>query len=90
MQDTTHTDHEPNSVESVGLRTFFKIANLWALTRQQQAILLGIRDCDVLANECDPRFIEPPNSETMIRVSYVLGIYKQLNTLLPIPSHADG
>ena len=90
MQDTTHSDHEPNSVESVGLRTFFKIANLWALTRQQQTILLGIQDHGALTNECDSGFIEPRNSDTMIRVSYVLRIYKQLNTLLPIPSHADG
>lgn len=90
MHDITHTNHDSDSVWRVGLRTFFKITNLWALTQEQQAILLGIQDCDALASHCDSVFIEPLNSEAMIRVSYVLGIYKQLNTLLPIPSHADG
>lgn len=90
MQDIGQTNHDLDSISEVGLRTFFNITNLWALTPEQQKTLLGIQDCDAFANQFDPKLIEPLNVETMIRISYVLGIYKQLNTLLPIPSHADG
>lgn len=82
-------NHDLILKSEVALRTFFNITNLWALTPEQQKTLLGIQDCDTVGNQCDSRLMEPLATETMLRISYVLGIYKRLNTLLPIPSHAD-
>lgn len=82
-------NHDLILKSEVALRTFFNITNLWALTPEQQKTLLGIQDCNAVVSQYDSKLIEPLDAETMLRISYVLGIYKRLNTLLPIPSHAD-
>jgi hypothetical protein len=71
------------------LRTFFAIAEAWRLTNDEAMKLLG----------------DPPRStfyewkragegrlarDTLERISYVLGIYKALQILLPDPAAADG
>ncbi|MGA8277711.1 MAG: MbcA/ParS/Xre antitoxin family protein [Rhodanobacteraceae bacterium] len=70
------------------LRTFFRIADLWRLTAGEQRHLLG-----------DP----PPSTffkwkqghrgtlsrDVLERISYMLGIYKALEILLPAPERAD-
>ena len=70
------------------LRTFFRIADAWQLSGDEARTLLG----------------SPPRStfyawkkagqgqldrDTLERVSYVLGIYKALQILLPDPAAAD-
>ena len=70
------------------LRTYFRIADAWKLTNDEARKLLG----------------DPPRStyflwkkngggplarDTLERVSYVLGIYKALQILLPDPVAAD-
>jgi Protein of unknown function (DUF2384) len=71
------------------LRAFFRIAEAWGLNTAQQRSLLG----------------SPPSStyfkwkkqgdgalprDVLERISYVLGIYKALQILLPDPLRADG
>jgi hypothetical protein len=71
------------------LRAFFRIAEAWGLNTAQQRSLLG----------------SPPSStyfkwkkqgdgalprDVLERISYVLGIYKALQILLPDPHRADG
>lgn len=89
MTDIAQTDRNLDSMADVGLRTFFKIARLWKLTPEQEAMLLGLQSKDSLTDLSDSGFLKPLGPETIIRISYVLGIYKQLNTLLPIPANAD-
>ncbi len=75
-------------VSGPALRTFFRIANSWDLAIDETRALLG----------------EPPRStffewkrngeaklsrDTLERISYVLGIYKALQILLPDPKAAD-
>src|SRR5438132_12903255 len=70
------------------LRTFFRIADAWTLSSEEARTLLG----------------GPPRStyfvwkktghgqlgrDTLERISYVLGIYKALQILLPDPGAAD-
>jgi Protein of unknown function (DUF2384) len=70
------------------LRTFFRIAEAWQLSTDEARALLG----------------DPPRStffawkkagggplprDTLERISYVLGIYKALQILLPEPAAAD-
>lgn len=76
------------STETAALNAFFRIADAWDLRVAEQRRLLG----------------EPPPStfykwkrdrhgalgrDTLERISYLLGIWKDLQILLPDPGHAD-
>lgn len=78
----------PDDLAGPALRTFFRIADAWNLSAAEARRLLG----------------DPPRStyfhwkrtgagqlsrDTLERVSYVLGIYKALQILLPQPDSAD-
>jgi hypothetical protein len=79
---------QPERLAGPALRTFFRIADAWRLSGDEARILLG----------------SPPRStfyawkkagqgqldrDTLERVSYILGIYKALQILLPDPAAAD-
>ncbi|WP_417831619.1 MbcA/ParS/Xre antitoxin family protein [Terasakiella sp.] len=76
-------------MSGAGLRTFFNIADLWKLTGKECMTLLGVTnestyykwkknpDCCTLARD------------TLERLSYILGIYKALQILLPREDAAD-
>lgn len=78
----------PRPLSGPALRTFFRIADAWALSTDEARRLLG----------------DPPRStfflwkknrdghldrDTLERISYVLGIFKALQILLPDPAAAD-
>lgn len=70
------------------LRGFFRIAELWRLSVEEQMTLLGVtarstffkwkKDHDALLAK-----------DTLERISYILGIYKALQILLPNEAAAD-
>jgi hypothetical protein len=70
------------------LRAFLKIAELWNLSTEEQMTLLGVstrstffgwkKDGEALLSR-----------DTLERISYVLGIYKALQILLPDEKAAD-
>lgn len=70
------------------LRTFFNIAQLWDLSVDEQMTLLGLsarstffkwkKDSDVTLSR-----------DTLERISYIVGIYKSLQILLPDEGLAD-
>ena len=70
------------------LRTFFRIAALWSLSVDEQMTLLGVTARSTF-------FKWKKNSNTVLpkdaleRISYVLGIYKALQILLPDEKAAD-
>lgn len=70
------------------LRTFFRIAQLWDLSTDQQMTLLGVTARSTFfkwkkdANTALPK-------DTLERISYLLGIYKALQVLLPNEAAAD-
>jgi hypothetical protein len=74
---------------AAGLRTFFRIAERWKLTDNEQSSLLGLHDLSDLAElkSCARSAVSPDMLE---RISFVLGIFKAINTLLPVPQRADG
>jgi hypothetical protein len=71
-----------------GLRTFFRIAEQWGLSVEEQMRLLGLT-----ARSTYFKWKRDPNvtlsRDTLERISYVLGIYKALQILLPDPRAAD-
>jgi len=71
-----------------GLRAFTSIAEHWALTVADQLRLLGIASRSTFfkwRREHEPRLPQ----DTLERLSYILGIYKALQILLPDPGAAD-
>ncbi len=81
--------HDPKRVASAALQVFFNLSHRWHLNAKQERVLLG----------------EPPEStffawkahqtasrlsrDTLDRISYLMGIHKALNILLPSARAAD-
>ena len=70
------------------LRTFFNIAALWNLSVEEQLVLLGLgaRSTYFKWKGSPPASLPP---DTLERLSYILGIYKALQLLLPDERAAD-
>jgi hypothetical protein len=76
------------SLGGPGLRAFANIAEAWGLTVAEQLTLLGIASRSTFfkwRRELEPRLPQ----DTLERLSYLLGIYKSLQILLPDPKAAD-
>ena len=70
------------------LRTFFRIAALWNLSVAEQMTLLGVTARSTFFKwKKNPNTILP--KDTLERISYILGIYKALQILLPDETAAD-
>jgi hypothetical protein len=73
---------------AAGLRAFTGIAEAWRLTVAEQLVLLGLASRSTYFKwRRDPRPRLP--RDTLERLSYLLGIYKALQILLPDPAAAD-
>ena len=70
------------------LRTFLRIAELWRLSVDQQMVLLGVTARSTYFKwKRDPNAVLP--KDTLERISYILGVYKALQILLPDEMAAD-
>lgn len=89
--DETSTEELMADIKKLGgtaLRAYFRIAHLWKLGLREQWCLLG-----------KPPLLSfllwkltgtgTPGAGVILRISYILGIYKALQILLPVPSSAD-
>lgn len=79
---------DPKRVGGAALRTFFRIAQAWGLQAREERVLLG--------NPAPSTFFRwkkdkdgAVSRDVLERISYVLGIYKALQILLPRPESAD-
>ena len=70
------------------LRTFFSIADAWKLSAAERMVLLGVRSRSTfhLWREGKSGAL---STDTIERLSYLFGIYKALQILLPSPESAD-
>jgi hypothetical protein len=83
---------QPVSVErlaSAGLRTFFRIAALWQLSVDEQITLLGSPARSTYFRWKKEGATALPR-DVLERLSYVVGIFKALQVLLPDEAAADG
>lgn len=70
------------------LRTFFRIAELWELSVDDQMTLLGVTARSTFFKwKKDPNTVLP--RDTLERISYIVGVYKALQILLPNEKAAD-
>jgi len=77
-------------IAAAGLRAFGRIAELWRLSVDDQLCLLGQPSRSTFfAWRKHPERARLPR-DTLERLSYVLGIYKSLQILLPDGAAADG
>lgn len=70
------------------LRTFFAIADRWDLSTAERQRLLGLKPSSYFKHRRDPKSARL-SRDTLERISYVLGIYKALQILLPRKEAAD-
>lgn len=79
---------DPRRVARSALRAYFRIAKLWRLTLREERTLLG--GPNLWTFLCwKMTHIGAPAADVMKRISYVLGIFKALEILLPVPASAD-
>jgi hypothetical protein len=79
---------ERERLSGAGLRTFFRISELWDLPVEAQMALLGLRSRSTFFKwKRDPK--ARLDRDQLERISHVLGIYKALQILLPEPAAAD-
>jgi hypothetical protein len=84
-------DQDTESMDSLGgpaLQAFFKLADIWELTPKEQMILLGVSARSTFYKWKQNQDIHI-SRDTIERVSYLLGIYKSLQILLPGEQAAD-
>jgi hypothetical protein len=95
MQSSTahaaKAQNKPNKrdMSAAGLRAFFNIARDWGLGTDEQLVLLGSPGRSTFFKwKATPETAELKR-DTLERLSYLLGIYKALQILLPATTAAD-
>jgi hypothetical protein len=73
------------------LRTVFNILDAWGVKVKDWGSLLGVSQPTIFRWKANPALAGKANSRDLAeRLSYILGIYKALQILLPDPRVADG
>ena len=89
MASLTHLKPmDRKSLSGPALKAFFKIADLWELSVAEQMTLLGNPSRSAFFNWRKNHSGHLPK-DTLERISYLLGIYKALQVLLPSSQSAD-
>jgi hypothetical protein len=76
-------------MSAAGLRAFFKIADAWALSTEEQIVLLGVPGRSTFFKWKQSPETARLGRDTLERLSLILGIFKALQILLPEPAAAD-
>jgi hypothetical protein len=81
---TANSAHIPSRKDLSGpaLRTFFRIADAWGLKEQEQMRLLGL-DSRSTFQSWKRGDVSAIPKDALERISYVMGIYKGLQMLVP-------
>jgi len=81
--------HKSKQLSAVAIKAFFNISSSWNLDSSEEMILLGSPGRTRFNNwKRDPSTANL-SRDTLERISYILGIYKSLQILLPSPKAAD-
>src|ERR1700751_5771458 len=89
VQGRRISPNEASAAGAAGLRAFGRIAELWHLSIAEQLTLLGLSSRSTYFKWKKDEEVHLPR-DTLERLSYVLGIYKSLQILLPDAAAADG
>ena len=88
---TPQTQPKPGTreISAAGLRAFFNIARDWGLNTEEQMVLLGTPGRSTFFKWKSAPESADLKRDTLERLSYILGIYKALQVLLPATASAD-
>ncbi len=81
-------DVAANELGAPALRAFLGLARAWKLSEQEQMKLLGLASRSTLHSWKGGR-VSKVSRDTIERISYLLGIFKAINILLPDQARAD-
>jgi hypothetical protein len=82
-------DLDQATVAKSALRTFFNIAEAWKLSTEEAMTLLGLDSRSTFFKWKKQPELAKLNPDKLERLSYIFGIYKALQILLPKPEAAD-
>jgi hypothetical protein len=88
LQGKRGSPSETHAAGAAGLRAFARIAEAWHLSIAEQLTLLGLSSRSTYFKWRKEPQVRLPR-DTLERISYVLGIYKALQLLLPDTRAAD-
>ncbi|MGE5623196.1 MAG: MbcA/ParS/Xre antitoxin family protein [Bacillota bacterium] len=80
----------PATMSAAAVRAFGNIARLWKLDTEEQLLLLGSPPRSTFYKWKKQPETAHLGRDTLERISYILGIYKALQILLPDEKAADG
>jgi len=83
------TGLDPERVSSAALQAFFNLSARWRLSAAQERILLGSPPESTFFKWKAEKTARRLGRDVLERISYLLGISKALNILLPSPRAAD-
>ena len=81
--------YDPRRVSSAALEGFFNLSEHWGLTASQERTLLGSPPESTFFKWKAEKTARRLGRDVLDRISYLLGIYKALNILLPSQWAAD-
>ena len=77
------------SKSEVAIKVFFSICKVWSVDDEQSIVLLGNPEVTLYNDWRESPATAQLSHEALERISYILGIYKGLQVLLPNPTAAD-
>lgn len=83
------TQHDPRRIASAALQAFFNLSSHWKLSVAEERTLLGSPPESTFYKWKAEKSTTRMSRDALERISYLLGIYKALNILLPSPRAAD-
>ena len=83
------TDFDPQRLSSAALQAFFNLSERWGLSAAQEQILLGSPPESTFFKWKAERTARRLGRDVLERISFLLGIAKALNILLPSARAAD-
>ena len=90
MQATqAQSQHDPKRVASAALQVFFSLSNRWGLQAKEERTLLGDPAESTFFAWKANKSASKLSRDTLDRISYLMGIHKALNILLPSSRAAD-
>lgn len=90
MQATqTQSQPDPRQIASAALQIFFSLSNRWGLKAKEERTLLGEPATSTFFSWKADKTARKLDRDTLDRISYLMGIHKALNILLPSSRAAD-
>lgn len=88
-QVENNTQKDPKKIASAALQAFFNLSGRWGLSVSEERTLLGSPPESTFYKWKAEKTAGRLSRDALERISYLLGIYKALNILLPSTRAAD-